>query len=510
MMMERVCLWGLGLALVSGVRGQAELPNVVIIMTDQQRADLCSREGFPLCITPFVDSLSAENIWFDKAYTTMPASSPARCSMLTGRYPSATRVRTNHNLENVTFQTDLIQVLREKGYKTALIGKNHTYLKPQDLDFWSAYGHWGKSVPETEAEKKTARFFKKYAKGQWLEPSPVPLEEQQPVKIVSEALGWIGQQVQQEQPFFAWVSFPEPHNPYQVCEPYYSMFMPEKIPVMQTGREALRFKDEAYQSLAALEDESCPNLVMDLPRIRANYMGMVRLIDDQVRRLITTLKEKGVYENTIFLILSDHGDYVGEYGLIRKGAGLPECLTRIPMVWAGYGIKKTKKPMAAFVSIADVFPTICSAIGSDIPQGVQGRSLWSMLTGQYYSEKEFSSVVVQRGYGGENVTRADKLTFEQEGALTPALVGHFDELNSWTQSGMSRMIRKGDWKLIIDSNGKGELYNIRKDPSELRNLYVDRRYKNLKTELITDMMVWELKLQDPLPLPPKRYVFKRN
>lgn len=508
--MKRVCLLLPGIWMISGVCGQTKLPNLVIIMTDQQRADLCGREGFPLPITPFVDSLALENVWFDKAYTTMPASSPARCSMFTGRYPSATHVRTNHNLGDINYQTDLIQVLRNKGYKTALIGKNHAYLKPSDFNFCSAYGHWGKVNPRTEAEKKTTRFFREKAKGQWLDPSPVPLEEQQPVKIVSEALNWMEQQIQQEHPFFTWVSFPEPHNPYQVCEPYYSMFTPENIPAAQTGREALQFKDEAYQSLAAIEDASCPNLEADLPRIRANYMGMVRLIDDQIRRLITTLKEKGVYENTIFVILSDHGDYVGEYGLIRKGAGMSECLTRIPMVWAGYGIKKSEKPMNAFVSIADVFPTICSAIGCDIPLGVQGRSMWPMLTGQNYSDSEFSSVVVQRGYGGENVTRDDKLTFVEEGALTVGKVGYFDELNSWTQSGMSRMIRKGDWKLIIDRNGQGELYNIRKDPYELRNLYGNRKYKELKSELMTDMMVWELKLQDPLPLPSKRYVFKRN
>ena len=97
---------------------------------------------------------------------------------------------------------------------------------------------------------------------------------------------------------------------------------------------------------------------------------MIRLIDDQVKRLIETLKAEGKYENTIFIFLSDHGDYCGEYGLIRKGAGTPESLTRIPMVWAGAGISKQQKPMEAHVSIADIFPTLCTAIGADIPVGV--------------------------------------------------------------------------------------------------------------------------------------------
>ena len=117
----------------------------------------CGREGFPLEVTPFVDRLAQENVWFNKAYTVMPASSPARCSMFTGRFPSATHVRTNHNIPDISYQQDLVGVLKENGYKTALVGKNHAYLKPADLDFWSEYGHWGKHKKTTPAEKETAR-----------------------------------------------------------------------------------------------------------------------------------------------------------------------------------------------------------------------------------------------------------------------------------------------------------------------------------------------------------------
>ena len=82
-------------------------PNIVIIMTDQQRADVSVREGFPLDTTPFLDSLAVEVMWFNVFYTTMPACLPARVSMLTGRYPSATRARTNHNKDDAFFEADL-------------------------------------------------------------------------------------------------------------------------------------------------------------------------------------------------------------------------------------------------------------------------------------------------------------------------------------------------------------------------------------------------------------------
>lgn len=84
-------------------------------------------------------------------------------------------------------------------------------------------------------------------------------------QIVNEALAWIKQQ--KENPFFVWVSFPEPHNPYQVCEPYYSMFSPDKLPVLKTSRKDLAKKGEKYRILAQLEDASCPNLEQDLSLI---------------------------------------------------------------------------------------------------------------------------------------------------------------------------------------------------------------------------------------------------
>ena len=498
-----IVLQGIGLSLFA----QTDKPNIVVIMTDQQRADLCGREGFPMDITPFVDELAHQNAWFDKAYTVMPASTPARCSMFTGRFPTATHVRTNNNVREINYAKALVTVLKENHYKTALVGKNHAYLNSKDMDFWSEYSHWGKNKPVTEGERAISKFFKE-AVGQYLEPSPIPLKDQQPTRIVDEAIEWIDSQ--KDNPFFVWISFPEPHNPYQVCEPYYSMFAPDKIPAVKTSRKDVLKKGEKYQILAELEDASCPNLERDLPRLRGNYMGMIRLIDDQIKRLVEDLKEKGLFEKTIIVVLSDHGDYCGEYGLIRKGVGLSESLTRIPMVWAGYQIKKQPKAIDAHVSLADLFPTFCTAIGDSIPVGVQGRSLWPMLTGKEYPKEEFSSVVVQLGFGGEDVPLDDSLTFEQEGALGPNKVAHFDELNTWTQSGTSRMVRMGDWKLIMNSYGKGELYNLKKDPYEINNLFGNPKLIDKQSELLTKLLAWELRLQDPLPLPRHRYHFKRN
>ncbi|MBN2450499.1 MAG: sulfatase-like hydrolase/transferase, partial [Lentisphaeria bacterium] len=129
-------------------------PNIVLIMTDQQRADICRREGFPLDTTPFLDTLAAQGTWFSRAYTVAPACGPARVSMLTGRFPTATRVRTNHNIMDARYETDLVDVLRRRGYATAMCGKNHSHLQPDRMDHWFPMGHGGGQGEQRSPEEK--------------------------------------------------------------------------------------------------------------------------------------------------------------------------------------------------------------------------------------------------------------------------------------------------------------------------------------------------------------------
>src|SRR5699024_3826343 len=128
---------------------------------------------------------------------------------------------------------------------------------------------------------------------------------------------------------FLYLSIPEPHNPYQVPEPYYSMFPPDKLPPLAAGKEALEAKVKKFTVHRELEERGYPNFEKHIPRIRSNYYGMMRLIDDQMKSLVEYLKDNNLYENTILLFVADHGDYTGEYGLIKKGTGLPDCLARI-------------------------------------------------------------------------------------------------------------------------------------------------------------------------------------
>jgi arylsulfatase A-like enzyme len=198
-------------------------------------------------------------------------------------------------------------------------------------------------------------------------------------------------------------------------------------------------------------------------------------------------------ENTIVMFLSDHGDYAGDYGLQRKGAGLPECLIHVPFLIAGPGVEASRNN-EDFISLVDIMPTICEAIGAEIPFGCQGRSIWPIVTGGDYPEAEFSSIYSEIGFGSlpYGVNERPPLHFDYAGPT-------FDELNTVTMSGNLKMVRKGDWKLIFDVMGKGELYNLATDPGELENLYADARYAGERLAMMEELLYWTIRSEDPLP-----------
>lgn len=480
-------------------------PNIVIIMTDQQRADLTAREGFPLDTTPSLDRLAKQGTWFNRAYTSMPVCGPARVSMLTGRYPGATRVRTNHNIGDAVYGRDLFDVVRELGYATALSGKNHSHLTADRTDHFFALGHHGgRGEDRTGDEKAFDAYLTGLCHRAAMEPTPFPLACQCPYRAVSSAQRWIGGL--DGQPFCLWLSFPEPHNPYQVPEPYFSMFPPETLPPTATGREALAVKGYKFHWVRELGEMGFGDYEAQVPRARSNYMGMLRLLDDQVGRFVTFLEEKGLRENTILVFLADHGDFVGEYGLVRKGPELPEVLTRIPLLVTGPGIVAGEDAHSAHVSIVDLMPTLCEAVGAPIPEGVQGRSLWPLLKGEAYPEAEFASAYAEQGFGGLHYTAEDVL--DPEDGLVPAI--SFDCLNTRSQSGTMRMARKGDWKLAFDMQGRGQLYHLKDDPVELNNLYGNQDFSDIQQEMLAELLAWTLRAQDPLPLPRRRYTMKTD
>lgn len=332
-----------------------------------------------------------------------------------------------------------------------------------------------------------------------LDPAPYPPETQCAARCVRYAEDWIDS-IARDDPFFMWLSFPEPHNPFQVPEPYYDMFPPEELPSLETGVPDLASKRFKWAWMRRIAEErtrrKSTHLEYDevLARLRSNYYGMLRLIDDQVQRFVESLESAGLRDDTLVIFLSDHGDFVGEYGLERKGVDLPEMTARIPLLVNGpeLGVEATDGPHPAHVSIADLLPTICEVIDEPIPDGVQGRSLWPLLRGEPYPETAFESVYAECGYGGRHATP------EETPPLKDASV---DELNGYTQTGRTAMVRQEDWKLVVDMQDGVELYNVADDPVERRDLADEPSYADVREDLMEEWARWTLRVRDTLGSP---------
>lgn len=486
-------------------------PNIIFIVSDQHRAGLTKREGYPLDTSPTLDKLAESGVGFDHAYCTAPLCAPSRAGMLTGRWPDATRVRANTMVSYAYYSQHLYQVAKSQGYRTGIAGKNDTFLKKDDLDFWRTYNLQSGWVPPhppheyIEYEKWMRSLYANVA----LEPCPFPLECQYPYRIVSDAIDFI--KSSGNQPFILQVGFSEPHDPEQVSRPYWDMFPPDSVPPRYAGPEALqhlgyRAQWEYHHQQVGFSTEQ------HWRRYKSNYLGALRLLDDQLARLITFLDQSNLRSNTIVIYLADHGDHLMDYGLARKGVGLPECLTRIPMVWSGPGIKPLSSTVGAntFVSMADVMPTLCEAMGAPIPHGVQGRSIWPLLQGKPYPEEELRSIYSTSGLGGLYYTAKDHIPYffpDGERSRSAPRAHHegygFDELNKVTQSGLQKMVRMGDWKLIFDMMGYGQLYHLPSDPGELHNLFDRSQYAQEQAKLMCELCMWSIRNEDSLPTGPQ-------
>ena len=490
-------------------------PNIIFIVSDQHCAGLTKREGFAFDTSPTLDRMAARGVAFEHAYCTAPLCVPSRTSMLTGRWPEATHIRSNNMIgEQPLYTKHLYQVAKESGYKTGLVGKNHTFIKPKDeLDFYRAYelanGYIPPDAPPEYHEYE--KFMRSLNANVSLKPTPFPVELSYPYRIVSNSIEFIDSMA--GQPFILQVGFSEPHDPEQVPAPYWNMFPPDKM-TRCAGPEALKHLgyraqwEYGHQEAGSESEENWRRYV-------SNYLGMIRLIDDQLARLVTHLEQKDMMRNTVIVFLADHGDYMMRYGLARKGVGLPECLVNIPMIWSGAGITPTHVGQSAFTSMADVMPTLCEAIGTEIPIGVQGRSLWPLLQGKEYPREEFRSAYSEAGLGGLYYEASDNISFtgtepearakkEQEQRTANGVRnGGFDELNKVTLSGLQKMVRWGDWKLIYDMMGYGQLYNLKKDPCELDNLFGKPEHAAEQAKLMAELCMWTIRCQDSLPTGPQ-------
>ena len=423
-------------------------------------------------------------------------------ALWTGRWPHLTR-----SMENSVFlqpgETHLLQLLRERGYRTGLVGKNHCFSDEDLATYFDTYfpvSHNGpaddRGDPEIAAGKQFIRTLggpggKAYACGV----SPHPVEKHGTWLIGNEAERFIRQAAQdEEQPFCAWVSIADPHTPYQISEPYASRYPAASLELPPHEPAGFPGKPEWFRLFAELMGATGANEVTDdhLKEVLSIYYGMIALIDDVVGRLLAALEETGQREDTIVLFTADHGDYMTEHRLVRKGASMADALTRIPFLLSYPARIAAGQTSESMVSLLDIFPTLCSLMELPLPPGRSGQPLHLAVKGAAEREMVFSEHGTARGAVSRQAidARLERMAAAGRPHTAPWQLA---------ANGQKKMVRTKGWKYVWHAGREEELYDLRADPHELVNLAAVAEHRGRIGDFRARLLEWCIETEEVVP-----------
>lgn len=442
----------------------ADHPNILFLITDQQRWDAIGRVG-EWAGTPHLDALAERSLRFDRCVTNSPVCVPARFCMLSGLYPHNTGVWNNcrHTVPPET--PTWFQVIRDAGYRTALFGKTHWHPHDGDLrdreHLINAYGF--NDVCEVTGPRASARCRSHMtdaweAAGLWrayrddyderfsndpqvVRPSPLPAE------LYYD--GWVGERARQyieaydrDQPWFCYVGFPGPHEPWDTPEPWAGTHDPADMPEPRPfPADAADGRPRGGLDAMAGRQRLHPDHADHARKLRADYADNVALIDDQVGRLLQTIEQRGELDNTIVLFTSDHGEMNGDAGLVYKGNFL-DGAARVPLLLhaPGGATGAVRQP----VEFNDVGPTLAELAGATVDHEQFAVSLAPLLR--------------------------DPAATVRDDALS--------ELNG------EMMLVNDRWKLAVNDQGRPYLlFDLHNDPEETTNLAGDPAHAEITDAL---------------------------
>jgi arylsulfatase A-like enzyme len=310
-------------------------PNVVLFMPDQMRADALGCFDNAVCRTPNIDALAERGVRFTNAFCQHPVCGPSRVSLMTGWYPHVAGHRTlTHLLQ--PWEPNLLGIMRDAGYYVAVPGHRGDVFAPSVTEASSDFcgylvqpepGSFGSGAPSSD---RLTRGFYFGSRG-----DSVVVDSDEATIRTAEL--WIDEGRPARQPWLMWIALVFPHPPFTVEEPWFSLhdraLVPEPIPASAaTGKPGFM---EALRVAYGWDDLTGE----DLAEIVATYYGMTSRVDWQLGRVIDAVERAGELDNTVFVVLTDHGEYLGDFGLVEKWpSGLDACLTRNPLVIAGPGV----------------------------------------------------------------------------------------------------------------------------------------------------------------------------
>ena len=459
-------------------------PNILWICTDQQRYDTIGALGNPHVSTPNIDRLVQGGVAFERAYCQSPICTPSRASFLTGLYPSSIRVNRNGNPTFPDFPPLISKTLAEAGYDCGLIGKLHLASAYGRIEtraddgyrYWQ-YSHaprddWAQGHDYADWTRSKGGDLSELI----LDPAGVPAELHQTTWCAEKTIEFIN--AERSGPFFASVNIYDPHPPFNPPEDYRRRFDPALMPAplfresdlaQQAELAAVDFQSRARhpsqldisspvlpQSPQSLLHEPETAGARDAATLIAAYYAMIKLIDDQLGRILAALEASGQRDNTLIIFTSDHGEMLGDHGLILKGCRFYEGLVRVPLIWQWRGQFAADLRSPALVELSDIMPTLLDLCGLPQPDYLAGQSLLPILRGERSAQRH-----------------RDYVRSEYIDAL---------DLAGGTRASM---FFDGRYKLAsYHSCGLGELYDLQEDPGEFDNLWHDAGHLALKARLI--------------------------
>jgi arylsulfatase A-like enzyme len=486
-------------------------PDFLVICTDQQRSDSLGCAGNARARTPHIDSIAENGVRFDRHSTPMQICSPSRATMLTGLYPRHHRLAVNGMALPADVPT-VTDTLVRNGYRTHGVGKQHLqpllapakYAMPDSRAFWQSPGsetwngpYYGyQTVDLLLGESDTAHLAGHYAR--WLkenhpesvakllpesasEAPPTDLDEiwRSPIAPDHHYNSWIADRaiefLEQEEPgdesVFLFVSFPDPHHPFDPPIPYADRFSPETMPLPEVTDEELKSqpgyygelypKGEGFRELywAGRTDLEAGSMITtesisddSMRRAIAYTHAMNAMIDDQVGRILGALQRSGRADNTVVIFTTDHGELLGDHGLLHKGPPPYRQLTEVSFLVRGPGIP-AGRAIDALTSHIDLAPTLLDLAGlGQAGHAFDGFSMVPLMKGNTASLREYD-------FGEYHPTARMDL--------------------------YNQTVRTRDWRLTLypEHPEWGELFDLRKDPGERLNRFADERYSDITKKL---------------------------
>ena len=490
----------------------AERPNILFLMTDQQRWDCVAANGNKLIKTPNLDRLAARGANFSHAFVASPVCVPSRISFFTGRYAHSHRNRVNYtplDRSEVLMQARL----KEAGYRTGVVGKLHYYPPAKEeamrtgfdlvelhdavstTDLYSDYVKWRRANdPRKEVNVR--------AMAKNIEPGKNPMRSAIDIKFSETA--WTGERARSmlndlahgKQPFFLYVSFWKPHSPYEVAAPYDAMYDDVMIPIPETvSEESVKSLPLPVQKLALRNGGA--NL--DRERLQwayRSYYGTISHVDHEIGLILDALEATGQAENTIIVFTSDHGDQLFEHGITDKNCFFDPSV-RVPFMVSLPGRIKPSQHKE-LVETIDLMPSLFDFIGLPEPRECQGRSFAPLIAemGRVYAPHTeiFSENIIPE------VITGGKLEMPFEKGKGVGGIRHPD----------AKMVRTERWKYCYYPDGYAELYDAQKDPLEQHNLAGRAEMKDVEFDLRTRLLNWMINSAEPDQiadrwlLPPKK------